>query len=232
LIKKDIMVETILTAVIAFTVTINPIGAGVVFAGLTHSCDRKSSRHMAIRGTVIATVVLLAFALGGEVVLAALGISFEGLRIAGGILLLLLAIDMVFAKSSEIGATAHLESAEASTEVGEAGCQDISAFPLAIPLIAGPGAITTTLLLLGRSQSNLTATIAVITVLLSVLAITLLVLLFAVEVARWLGASKVNVLNRVLGILLAALACQFMLDGVMQAIMAIVRSGASTSVVP
>lgn len=202
------MTELAVTAAIAFLVTIDPIGVGAMFAGLTQTAAPGHRRHMALKGTAIAAAILLIFAFGGELLMRSLSISFAALRIAGGILLLLLAIDMVFARPSGIRAITEPESAEAGHR------DDISVFPLAIPLIAGPGAITSTLLLLGQTEGDVTAQAVVLGVLIAVLVVTLVILLFAGVVSRLFGVTGINVLNRVLGILLAALACQFVLDGI------------------
>ena len=202
------MIELAITAAIAFAVTIDPIGVGAMFAGLTRAADGPHRRNMAFKGTSIAAAILLVFAIGGDFLLHALGISLAALRIAGGILLLLLAIDMVFARPSGIRTVTEPESDEAGHR------DDISVFPLAIPLIAGPGAITSTLLLIGQAEGDLARQGVVLGTLLAVLLATLLVLLFASAVTRLLGITGINVLNRVLGILLAALACQFVLDGI------------------
>ncbi len=202
------MTELAIKAAIAFLVTIDPIGVGAIFAGLTRTSAPNHRRQMALKGTAIAAAILLVFAFGGELLMRSLGISFAALRIAGGILLLLLAIDMVFARPSGIRAMTEPEFDEAGHR------DDISVFPLAIPLIAGPGAITSTLLLLGQTNGNTTEQAVVLGVLVAVLAVTLVILLFASVVSRIFGVTGTNVLNRVLGVLLAALACQFVLDGI------------------
>lgn len=202
------MGETIVTAAIAFFVTIDPIGVGAIFAALTHQAKPDDKRRLAIRGTAIAAAILLAFALAGQTLMAALGIGLPALRIAGGVLLLLLAIDMVFARPSGIRTMTGAETAEAEQR------EDISVFPVAIPLIAGPGAITSAMLLMGQAAGSPARQAAVLAVLLAVLGATLAILLFAARVSRVLGVTGINVLNRVLGILLSALACQFILDGI------------------
>ena len=139
--------------------------------------------------------------------MSALGIGLPAVRIAGGVLLMLLAIDMVLARPSGMRTMTAPESAEAGQR------HDISVFPLAIPLIAGPGAITMVILFMGQTEGDPLRQLAFLCVLVAMLLLSLLVLLFAVEVTRVLGVTGINVLNRVLGILLAALACQFILDG-------------------
>jgi multiple antibiotic resistance protein len=199
------MAELALTAAIAFFVTIDPIGVSAIFAGLTVG-SRAHARRMAARGTAVAAAVLLAFALVGEALMAALGVGLPALRVAGGILLLLLAIDMVFARPSGMRAITPLETEEAGQR------DDISVFPLAVPLIAGPGAITVAILFMGRADT-LPGQAVVIGVMLVMLAATYLALRFAAGVTHLLGVTGMNVLNRVLGIVLAALACQYVLDG-------------------
>ena len=165
---------------------------------------------MAIKGVLIAAIILFVFAFVGEFLLRALGIGFPAFRIAGGILLLLLAIDMAFARPSGIRSTTAPEQEEASHK------EDISVFPLAIPLIAGPGALTSLLLLMGKAQGDILAQTVVLGVLALVLLANLAVLLAAAKVSKLMGVTGVNVINRVLGILLAALACQFVIDGILQ----------------
>ncbi len=200
------MTELVLTAAIAFFVTIDPIGVAAIFAALTAGHDRPQKRRLAARGTAIAASVLVMFAVAGEAVMAALGVGLPALRIAGGILLLLLAVDMVFARPSGMRAMTPPETEEAGRR------DDISVFPLAVPLIAGPGAITMAILFMSRA-GTMPGQLLVLAVMLGVLGLTLVALMFAVEVTRLFGVTGINVLNRVLGIVLAALACQYVLDG-------------------
>jgi multiple antibiotic resistance protein len=204
------MEDLLLTAAIAFFVTIDPVGLGPMFAALTAGMDGRYRRRMAVKGTLIGALILFGFAFVGELLLTSLGISTAAFRIAGGILLLLLAIDMVFARESGLRTTTEDEKDEARHR------PDISVFPLAIPLIAGPGAMTSVVLFMGRAEGDAIGQAAVLGVLAAVLVGTLLVLLFAGEVSRVLGRTGINVINRVLGILLTALACQFIIDGVME----------------
>jgi len=209
--RRAVMTELAVAAAVAFFVTIDPVGIAPIFAALTRTGGAAYRRRMALAGTAIAAAVLFGFALAGEFLLDALGIGLPAFRIAGGILLLLLAIDMVFARPSGLRGTTAGEEQEA------AGAADISVFPLAIPLIAGPGAITSVLLLTGRADGDPAAMAVVLGVLAAVLAATLAMLLAAGRIARLLGVTGINVIDRVLGIVLAALACQFVLDGLAQA---------------
>jgi multiple antibiotic resistance protein len=195
------MLDLALTSAVALLVTIDPVGTGPVFAALTRDSDDAHRRRMAIKGVLIAAIILFVFAFVGEFLLHALGIGFPAFRIAGGVLLLLLAIDMAFARPSGIRSTTPPEQEEASHK------EDISVFPLAIPLIAGPGALTSLLLLMGRAQGDILGQAVVMGV---------LTLVLLAKVSKLMGVTGVNVINRVLGILLAALACQFVIDGILQ----------------
>ncbi|WP_245612969.1 MarC family protein [Skermanella stibiiresistens] len=199
-----------MTSAVALLVTIDPIGTGPVFAALTRGSDDAHRRLMAVKGVLIAACILFVFAFAGNFLLRALGIGLPAFRIAGGILLLLLAIDMAFARPSGLRSTTEPEQAEASLK------DDISVFPLAIPLIAGPGALTSLLLLMGRTEGDILGQAVVLGVLALVLLTNLGVLLAAAKVTKLMGVTGVNVVNRILGILLAALACQFVIDGIMQ----------------
>lgn len=203
------MQDLLVTSAVALFVTIDPLGIGPVFAALTRGTDEAHRRLMAVKGVLIGAGIILFFALGGDFMLRALGIGLPAFRIAGGILLLLLAIDMIFARPSGLRSTTESEREEASHR------EDISVFPLAIPLIAGPGTLTTILLLMSRTNYEPLAVAGVLGVLALVLAATLLVLLTAARMTRLLGITGINVVSRVLGIVLAALACQFVIDGIL-----------------
>jgi len=205
------MFELAISAAVAFFVTIDPVGMAPYFAALTKNGGLRYRRRMALRGTMIGGSILLGFALFGRGLLDVLGIGLPAFRIAGGILLIILAIEMVFARPSGLRGTTEGERDEAS------GAQDISVFPLGIPLIAGPGAITSVILLMGRADGNPAAASLVLGVLALVLLTTLVLLLVAGRVARVLGVTGINVIDRVLGVLLAALACQYVLDGLREA---------------
>ncbi len=204
------MLETYILALTTFFATIGPIDIAIVYAGLTTNSTAKQKKRMAIKAVAIATGLLLLFAFLGEQLLTSLGITLPALRTAGGILLLLIAIDMVFARDS--GGT----SATAD-EVEEAeGKKDISVFPVATPLIAGPGAMGAVILLMANHQNNIEQQSMVILGLLSILMITLVLLLIASQVHKLLGVTGLHVITRVFGVILAALAVQFMFDGIRQ----------------
>jgi multiple antibiotic resistance protein len=164
----------------------------------------------AIKGTLLAAFILLLFALAGEKLLENFGISLAALRTAGGILLLLIGIDMVFVRSSGGTSTTSDETEEAETR------QDIAVFPLALPLIAGPGAMGATILLMSNTGGNLMLKVTVIGALFVILALTLVSLLLSTQIQRLLGITGMHVISRVFGILLTALAVQFIFDGIAQ----------------
>ena len=201
------MLDTVIAAFVTLLVVIDPPGVVPIFAGLTAGASAAERRRMAINGTLIGAGILLAFALGGEVLLRLLGIGLPAFRIAGGILLLLLSIEMVMAKHTGLRAITSDEETEGNQ------CADITVFPLAIPLIAGPGAMTSIVLLMGRAP-DLPGKAMILGVLGVVLAIMLVCLLLTGPVMRLLGVTGINVISRVAGIILAALAVQFVIDGV------------------
>lgn len=199
--------EDVLYNFTAFFVIIDPVGTAALFAVMTRSVAEPQRRQMARRATALAGSLLLIFAFIGDALLEALGISLAAFRIAGGILLFLLATDMVFARHSGLRGMTSSEDQETVHR------EDITVFPLAFPLIAGPGAMTSVVLLMGNAQGDLLRTAAVIGVLVAVLALLLALLLMAPRVLAALGVTGSNVVSRVLGIILAALAVQFVIDG-------------------
>ncbi len=201
------MLEQLLNTFLILFVVIDPVGLAPIFAALTHGDSAAARRRMAIRGTLLAAGVLVVFTLLGHPLLSALHISLPAFHIAGGLLLFLLAIDMVFARHSGVRGPTQREQAEAEQR------RDISVFPLAIPLIAGPGAITTVLLTTGGGQAAPATTGVLLAMLAVVLGLTLAALLLAGRIVKLLGETGTKVVSRVLGIVLAALAVQFVLDG-------------------
>ncbi|MGO8919182.1 MAG: MarC family protein [Stellaceae bacterium] len=200
------MLAHLLYSFVTLFVIIDPVGSAAIFAGLMRGAPGRLRRLCALRGVLIATLLILAFALGGSALLRALGITLPAFRIAGGILLFLLATEMVFARESGIRRPTAPEEEEAGQR------HDISVFPLAFPLLAGPGALTSIVLLMDRAEAPLAA-LGVIAALVTVMAITLALLLVAPQVMRLAGVTGANVVSRVLGIILAALAAQLVLDG-------------------
>ncbi|WP_337875470.1 MarC family protein [Elioraea sp.] len=202
------MLDLFLYAFVAFLVILDPPGTAAIFLGITPHDTPVERRTQALKATAIAGGVLVAFAVAGEFLLRALGISLPAFQVAGGLLLFLLAADMVMVRQSGLRATER-EQAEA-----QASDHDISVFPLAIPLIAGPGAMTTVVLLRGRVGDDPEALGVVVAALALALAVTLAAMLAASPLMRLLGRTGADVLSRVLGVVLAALAAQIVLDGV------------------
>ena len=204
------MLETAVIAFATFFATIGPVDVSFMFAALTAGSSFRERWYMALRGTAIALVILLAFAFLGEGLLAAMGISLAALRTAGGILLLLIGIEMVFARTSGATSATDEEAEEAESK------RDISVFPLATPLIAGPGAMGAATLLMANAEGDPVQKASVIAGMLAVLLLTLLLLMMATQVQRLLGVTGMHVVSRVFGVLLSALAVQFMFDGIAQ----------------
>ncbi len=205
------MLEFFLDSFVILFVVIDPIGLVPMFVALTHGESAAFRRRMALRGVATAGGVLFVFVLAGDGLLRSLGIGMPAFQIAGGALLFLLAVDMVLARPSGLRGPTARERQEAARS------RDIAVFPLAVPLIAGPGALTTVLLRVGERGDDPQAILAVIAVLVLVLAMTLGTLLLATRVMRWIGETGANVVTRVLGIVLAALAVQYALDGLSRA---------------
>lgn len=204
------MFETAGIALATFFATVGPIDVAAMFAALTATASPLQRRSIAIRGAVTATVILLVFALLGKFMLASLGISLPALRTAGGVLLLLISIDMVFARTSGATSTTDEEDREAEHK------NDIAVFPLATPLIAGPGAIGASILLMANAEGNVAQQMIVLAALLAVMLLTFVAMLTASQLHRFLGVTGTHVINRIFGILLSALAVQFMFDGIAQ----------------
>ena len=206
--SSDDFLELGLRAFATFFATVGPVDVAAFYAALTATTPSRQRQVMAIKGTLIATLVLLAFVLVGEAMLRWLGITLAAMRAAGGILLMLLAIDMVFAPT-----TASTKATSAETSEAE-GRQDISVFPLATPLIAGPAALGAAVLLAAGARGSVTAEAVVIAALLLVMALQLALLLVAGRLHAVLGVTGKNVITRVVGVLLAGLAVQFVFDGI------------------
>jgi len=194
------------SALVTFLVVIDPPGVVPIFAGLTRGADRSHRRAMAIRSAVVAWAILLFFALLGKPMLRALGISLASFRIAGGIMLFFIALDMVFEKRTQ-----RREERAHSVE----GAEDISVFPMAIPMIAGPGSIATAMLMVSRAD-GLPDVGIVLAAMTTVILLTLVALLAAAPLMRLAGERIEAMITRLLGVILAALAAQFVIDGLRQ----------------
>ena len=200
------MTELFMSALVTFLVVIDPPGCAPIFASLTKEATPAHRRAMAIRSVLIASGILLFFGLLGEELLRALGISLSAFRIAGGILLFLIAADMVFERRTERRETR-------AQEVSAREPEDVSVFPMAIPMIAGPGSIASVMLLVARSEGYV-ETALVLAALLATLILTLIALLAAGPLMRLLGHRMEAMITRLLGVILAALAVQFVIDGI------------------
>ena len=194
-----------ITVFVTLFVVIDPIGLTPVFIALTPGHSAEQRRRIGIRALFIAAILLMIFGLAGEAILAGIGISISAFRIAGGLLLFLTALDMLFERRTE----RREDKAE-----GDAPDHDPSVFPLAMPLLAGPGALASMILLMGESPS-LAHVVLVNAVMLAVLAICMLLFILATPLAHALGRTGVMVVTRLLGMLLAALSVQFVIDGLM-----------------
>ncbi|MGA9852218.1 MAG: MarC family protein [Gammaproteobacteria bacterium] len=202
------MLEKFVNMFIVLFVVVDPIGVTPMFGALTRGSGNAHRRRMAFKASALAALILLIFAFIGDWLLKALGISIPAFKIAGGVLLFLIAIDMVFARQSGGRTATTREEEEARIK------EDISVFPLAFPLIAGPGALATILLMVSEARGNVVSFVGLIVVLLLVLLITLLCMLAAGRLMKILGETGANVVGRLFGVILAALAVQFVVDGI------------------
>jgi len=198
--------ELFISALVTFFVVIDPPGCAPIFASLTAGTPAAHRRAMALRSTAVASVILLLFAAFGEQFLGAMGISLDAFRIAGGVMLFIIALEMVFEKRTE-----RRESRAEDVKANPAH-EDISIFPMAIPMIAGPGSIASVMLLNARS-TGLQESLVVLAALAVVMLVTLLSLLAAGPLMKALGFKIEAMITRILGVVLAALATQFVIDG-------------------
>jgi len=199
--------ETLINALTALIVTIDPIGLAPLFLGVTRGMDGAQRRVVGVRAAIIAFAVLTLFALAGRTVLSTLGITVPAFRVAGGLLLFAIAFEMVFARRSE------RKERSAEIAVTKDMMHDLAAFPLAIPLIAGPGAISATIILAG-SLHDAAGKAALVAIIFVCLIAVLAVFLVAERVDRFLGETGRSILTRLLGVILAALAVQYVADGI------------------
>jgi multiple antibiotic resistance protein len=200
------MIELFTTAFITLLVIVDPPGCAPIFASLTRGADPANRRRMAIRSCVVAWCILMFFALLGEPLLKHMGISLSAFRLAGGIMLFIIALDMVFERRTE-------RREERAREIeGTPEAEDVSVFPMAIPMIAGPGSIASIMLLNARAE-GLSESLVVLGAMTLVILLTLAALLAAGPLMRFVGAKVEAMITRILGVILAALAVQFVLDG-------------------
>jgi multiple antibiotic resistance protein len=203
--------EFLISALVTLTVVVDPLGLVPSYIAVTHGLPERARRNVALRACLIAAAILAGSALIGDWLLRTLAIGLPAFRIAGGLLLFSIASEMVF------GVRIARQSQEAEEAIEER-VRNIAAFPLAIPLMAGPGAITASVLLAGRAGGDLTHLGVLLGVIAAVLALCFVVFTLAARIARLLGITANVVLSRLLGVLLAALAVQFVIDGVRAAL--------------
>ena len=210
------MVTFFVKDLVALFTIVDPVGLAPVVLALTAGMSPAERTLVIFRATIIAGIVIAIFGIFGQFIFSSLGVTSEAFSIAGGALLFLVAFDMIFGRQSGARETAR-ETREARTR------DDISVFPLAIPMIAGPGTITTIILLVSNAGTNPVELSLVALAALITLAASLLTMLVSAQIQKRIGATGILVLSRVLGMLLAAVALQFILNGITLFIQHIVR---------
>lgn len=206
------MIDHLLKFFITFLVVVEPVGVIPIFIALTEGVSEADRRRMARKGVLIAGMIFLLFALGGRLFLATLGISLDAFRIFGGLLLFLIALEMVFARQAG-SRTSSPEEEEGKLKT------DISVFPLAFPFIAGPGSLATILLAFGAASKEPMLFAGLLTCVLIALVCVLLTLYMASPLMKLMGVTGANVVNRLFGVVLGALAVQYVIDGVRGSLM-------------
>jgi len=200
------MMDLFISAFITLFVVIDPPGCAPIYASITADANAQQRRSMAIRAVLAAGGILLVFALFGEDLLSALHIELNSFRIAGGIMLFLIALDMVFEKRTE------RREQRAQKVIDTPEIEDVSIFPMAMPMIAGPGSIASVMLLVSQN-TGIEPALTILAALALVLLLTLIALITAGPLMKLLGQKTEAVITRLLGVLLAALAAQFVIDG-------------------
>jgi multiple antibiotic resistance protein len=203
------LLDLFLSAFVTLFVVIDPPGCAPIYAGLVRDASRRQAVAMALRASLIATIILVVFALFGEDLLGALHIELNSFKLAGGIMLFLIALDMVFEKRTQ----RREERAEKvrADHAKTPEVEDVSVFPMAMPMIAGPGSIATMMLLTARAQGT-EQTLVVLAALAAVMILTFASLAAAGPLMKLLGHRVEAVITRLLGVLLAALAAQYVID--------------------
>jgi multiple antibiotic resistance protein len=203
------LLDYISAALVTLLVTLDPVALAPIFVSLTRGMNASERRRVAVRASLIAFGILAFFGLGGEILLRLLGVGIPAFRISGGLLLFWIAFEMVFERRNE------RKQHTADIAITEDHIRNVAAFPLAIPLMAGPGAITAVILLAGRADGNVTYLSALLLLIALGIVSCLVVFSAADRVSRWLGVTGNVVLTRLLGVILAGLAVQFIIDGVL-----------------
>lgn len=202
------LVDFTLSALTTLMVTVDPPGLAPIFLSLTLGMTPPERRNVARRATLIAALIMAGFALLGAPLLSALGIGFPAFRIAGGLLLFWIAFEMIFELRGK------RKTNVARSAIDEDHIRNVAAFPLAIPLMAGPGTITATMLIAGNANGQTARLFVLLAIIALVSLACLAVFLISDRMARWLGVTGNVVLTRLLGVILAALAVQFVIDGI------------------
>ncbi|MEE1655232.1 MarC family protein [Microvirga sp. CF3062] len=203
------LLDYISAALVTLLVTLDPVALAPIFVSLTRGMNASERRRVALRASLIAFGILAFFGLGGELLLRLLGVGIPAFRISGGLLLFWIAFEMVFERRNE------RKQHTADIAITEDHIRNVAAFPLAIPLMAGPGAITAVILLAGRADGNV-GYLSALLILIALCILSCLVVFSAADrVSRWLGVTGNVVLTRLLGVILAGLAVQFIIDGVL-----------------
>lgn len=200
------MIELFVSSFITLFVVIDPPGCAPIFYGLTTGATPQQRRRMGIRAVIVASCILVGFAAVGEDFLRVLGISLEAFRIAGGIMLFFIAMDMVFEKRTQRRED-RVQKVKETPEI-----EDVSVFPMAMPMIAGPGSIATVMLLMARAH-GIEQSFVVLAALAANLLLMVIALVAVGPIMRLFGSQVEAVITRLLGVILAALAVQFVLDG-------------------
>jgi multiple antibiotic resistance protein len=206
------MLETALTAFTTFFAVIGPIDSAVLLATLTPNATRAERRAISLKAVAIATLIVLVFAVFGQPILTQLGVSLPALQVAGGIILLIIALDMTLSKRPSSAKLTIKESEEAETKAEHHA--EITVFPMATPLLAGPGAMTSAIVLAASTKGDPKLLAAVVLAILAVMLVTLAFLLLAQEVHHLMGLTARKVIVRVFGVLLAAIAVQSIFNGI------------------
>ena len=202
------LLDYISAALVTLLVTLDPVALAPIFVSLTRGMNAAERRRVSMRACLIAFGILAFFGLGGEVLLRLLGVGIPAFRISGGLLLFWIAFEMVFERRNE------RKQHTADIAITEDHIRNVAAFPLAMPLMAGPGAITAMILLAGRAEASPLALALLLALVAAVMFACLAVFAAAEPIARLLGVTGQAVLTRLLGVILAALAVQFVIDGV------------------
>jgi len=209
------MYELLIGTFVTFFVVIDPVGIAPVFAVLTNGASQSFKHRMVFKATLTGGIILLFFAFLGTYMLAALGISLPAFKAAGGALLFMIALEMIFEKRTERREkTTEGKTHDAEVHEPDESYEDISVFPIAIPFMAGPGSIATILLLMSQHSGSITEQGLVIAALFAALLATLIILIAATRIIDFLGETVANAITRILGVILAAMATQYIFDGI------------------